>query len=662
MSGKRAPKKASGSRKGEKPVSSGGARSSAKPRRRGVLGWLAYWCSVLGIWLLIAALGITAWYAYDLPDVKRLGVVDKRPAITLIAADGRTIASFGDVYGETVQVSELPKVLPQAVLATEDRRFYDHIGVDLIGLARAMFVNARAGRVVQGGSTITQQLAKIVFLTPDRTIKRKVQEVLLALWLEYNFSKDQILTLYLNRVYLGAGTYGVDAAAHRYFGRSARDVSLPEAAILAGLLKAPSRLAPTSDAKAARTRAAVVLDNMADAGYITQARANRGKMAKTGQPSRRAGPGGRYFADWASDRVPDYVGGSERDLTVMTTLNPVLQRQAENAVSKHLRSVGGKANVTQAAVVALSPDGAVRAMVGGVSYGASQFNRATQARRQPGSAFKPIVYLAALEKGLRPDTVLRDQPITIDGWSPRNYSKKYAGEVTLREAMARSINTVAVQVSERVGRKAVIGVARRLGLTGAIPNSPAIALGAIDVSPLELTNAYAAFAAGGISRLAHGIKEIRNDRGQVIYRRRGTGAARVVRPEHVRHVHDMLRAVIEQGTGRAAKLDRPAAGKTGTSQEFRDAWFVGYTSNLIVGVWVGNDNGAPMRGVTGGGLPARIWRDIMQAAHKGQPILALAKAPAETRREEADTGLFTRIMKAIGASPSTNESEGGQGR
>lgn len=544
----------------------------------------------------------------------------RRPSITVLSKDDKPIASFGDLYGDVVQVSELPPALPAAVMAVEDRNFYDHFGVDPLGIARAMWVNLRAGRIVQGGSTITQQAAKNLFLSHERTIKRKVQELLLAFWLEWKFTKDQILTLYLNRVYLGAGTYGVEAAAQRYFNKSARDVNTFESALLAGLLKAPSRYNPRADAEAARSRAEVVLAAMTDAGFLTPAQAEAarksGGTAVAGGPS---GQPGRHFADWVLEQVEDYVGVVNTDLVVRTTLDTALQRTAEQALAATLDGAGAKRGAGEGAVVVLSPDGAVRAMVGGRSYGDSQFNRATQAQRQPGSAFKPFVYLAGLEAGLTPRTVMRDAPVAVGDWTPSNYGGTYHGDVTLHEALALSLNTVAVQVSETAGRDRVVKVAERLGLDMPAGAPPSIALGTEETTLLKLVGAYAPFANNGIGVIPHGIREIRTRDGAILYQRKGGGTGRVIEPRHLGMMNSMLQTVIEQGTGKAARLDRPAGGKTGTTQEFRDAVFVGYTADYVAGVWLGNDDNRPMTRVTGGSLPAQVWRKVMVAAHRGLP-------------------------------------------
>ncbi len=617
---------------------------AATGRRRSPLGHLLYWTLSLGIWSLIGVIAIVAWYGYDLPDAGQLGAVERTPTVTLVGSEGGEIARFGDLYSRPVQLAELPPALIQAVLATEDRRFYDHFGLDLIGASRAAVVNLRSGRIEQGGTTITQQLAKNVFLSPERTIKRKVQETLLALWLERKFSKDEILTLYLDRVYLGAGAYGFDAAARRYFGKPAAKVSLSEAAMLAGLLKAPSRYSPSRDLARARARAAQVLDNMVAAGYLgpAQARAAKRRPAGLVSPPRR-GRGARYFADWVLEQVPRYLGHTRRDLVVVTTLDKRLQGAAESALGDALSKHGARLDVSQAALVALAPDGAVRAMVGGRSYAESQFNRATQARRQPGSAFKLFVYLAGLEAGLTPDHVMRDEPVRIGDWQPRNYAGTYSGEVTLRQALAGSINTVAVKVAERAGRGRVIKAARRLGLTAKLEPHPSLALGAAEVTLMELTTAYAPLANGGMGVWAHAITEIRDGLGEVLYRRRGSGLGRVIAARELAQLNDMLGAAIEEGTAKAARLGRPAAGKTGTSQDFRDAWFIGYTADFVAGVWVGNDDAAPMKRVTGGGLPALVWRDFMTAAHAGLPPRPIGPPPPPR------PGLLDRLFAARGA-------------
>ncbi|MCH8139433.1 MAG: transglycosylase domain-containing protein, partial [Proteobacteria bacterium] len=499
------------------------------------------WGTVGAVWAVIAFSVLAAWYATELPDVEQAFNATRRPTVTVLAADGSPLATIGDVYGRPAGLDELPKALTQAVLATEDRRFYRHFGLDVIGLARAMKANLQAGRIVQGGSTITQQVAKNLFLTPERTIKRKIQELLLALWLEHKFTKDQILTIYLNRVYLGAGTFGVDAAARRYFDKPAAEVNLYEAALLAGLLKAPSRYNPARHQDRAARRTSQVLAAMTDAGFITADQAAQARREKT-RGRAAAGAQARYFTDWVLAQVSAYVGPADRDLTVITTLNPAYQRIAEAELVALLDGEGRKRRVGQGALVLMDPDGAVRAMVGGRSYDASQFNRATQALRQPGSAFKPFVYLAGLEDGLRPGHKLDDARITVEGWSPRNYGRKYLGRVTLREAFARSLNSVAVRVSETAGRDRVVAAARRLGITSELAAHPAIALGASEVTLIELTGAYATFANQGRGAWPYGILEVRGPEGEVLYARAGGGPGRLVAPRTVEDMTDMMAA------------------------------------------------------------------------------------------------------------------------
>ena len=581
---------------------------------------------VLGIWAAVILAGLVAYYAYDLPDVSKIAETTRRPSVTLLAADGSEIAAFGDLYGETVTVRELPPHLPRAVLAVEDRRFYEHPGLDVMGLLRAVVVNLREGRVVQGGSTISQQLAKVLFLEPERTLKRKVQELLLALWLERRFTKDQILTLYMNRVYLGAGTYGVDAAARRYFGKPAARVSLYEAALLAGLLRAPSRYNPANNADLADRRAKVVLEAMEAAGFVSAGEAALAYAEKSrGRPT--IGRHARHFADWVMAQVQSFVGRPGRDLVVVTTLDPALQRIAEAESERLLEGAGQERGAAQAAFVALTPEGAVRAMVGGRDYADSQFNRAVQALRQPGSAFKPFVFLAALEHGASPDSRAQDAPVKLGKWQPRNYKDRYYGDVTLREAFARSLNSVSVRLTQEVGPEAVADVARRLGITSDLQASGAIALGASEVSLLELTGAYGAFANRGEAVWPFGIEQIRESDGRILYRREGGGPGRVVAPARVGAMTDLMRAVVAWGTGKKADPGRPAAGKTGTSQDFRDAWFIGFTAELVAGAWVGNDDGTSMKAVTGGSLPAELWGRVLSQGLAGRPIRALPGAP-----------------------------------
>lgn len=633
---------------------------SAAPRRswrRAALWFAAKWSMVGAIWTGFFALLFLAWCAYDLPGPERLNELQRQPSVSLLAADGSLLASYGDLYGDSVRLRDLPPYLPAAVLATEDRRFYDHFGVDLRGVARALYINVREGELVQGGSTITQQVAKNLFLTPERSLHRKGQEMLLALWLERTFSKDEILELYLNRVYFGAGTYGVDAAAKKYFGRSARDVTIYQAAMLAGLLKAPSRFNPFNDKALAKARAELVIRNMVAAGYLTEAEANA--ISESAAPSMTAqgrNQIGQHFADWVIDQVSSYVGYADQDLVVQTTLDPAFQREAEQNLERVLAERGPSMQASQGALVSMRPDGAVVAMVGGTDYRSSQFNRATQALRQPGSAFKTFVYLAAFENGFVPGNIFVDGPIRIGKWSPGNYNDKYYGNVTLRDAFARSLNSVAVQLSERVGRGKVIDTAHRLGITEPLDNNPAIALGVSETTLLEMTGAYATFANQGNGVWPFGIERITARDGTVLYERQGSGPGMVASAASVRKMLDVMGATVDHGTARKAKLDRPVYGKTGTSQNFRDAWFIGLTSDLVTGVWVGNDDNAPMDKVTGGTLPVTIWHDFMAPALSNTPVAdvrrpggdIIASATDIAVPGESDSSWLTELLTGAG--------------
>jgi penicillin-binding protein 1A len=614
-------------------------KAAPPPRKRSLLRRVPGLLVTLFVTLAVPWAAAFLVLAPEMPDTAELWRVKKSPGVTILAADGGVVSQRGAFNGALVDVSYMPPALPRAVIATEDRRFYSHFGMDIVGFARAMVANFQAGRVVQGGSTISQQLAKNLFLTPDRTVMRKIRELMLALWLEARLSKDDILTLYLNRVYLGAGTYGVEAAAQRYFGKSAREVTLPEAAMLAGLLKAPSRYAPTSDLKLSRERAGQVLENMVAAGYIDEKQAVAARRAPARLAPQSSTASSQYFVDWVEERLPGLVGSRDDDIIVRSTFDPALQRAAESALERTLDKNGKARDVEQGAVVVMAPDGAVRAMVGGRSYSGSQFNRAVQAQRQPGSAFKPFVYLAALEAGLGPDTVMRDSPVTVEGWQPGNFSNKYLGDITLRDALAESVNTVTVKVAERIGRGKVIETAKRLGVTSPIAPHPSLSLGVSEVNLLELASSYAPFANGGVAVLPFGITEVLTRNGEILFRRGGSAVGRVIDVGTLRRMNGMMRAVVTDGTGRAAALpDREVAGKTGTSQNYRDAWFIGYSADYVTGVWLGNDDDTPTRRVTGGQLPAALWKDVMVQAEKGLPPRRIGEgAPAVAALERDST-------------------------
>ncbi len=588
--------------------------TDSPPRKRAARRgwWLLRALLLLSIWGSIGLGLVLLFFAWDLPRPEVALAATRRPSVTLLAADGSLLATQGDLYGETVRLRDLPAHVPQALLSIEDRRFYHHFGLDPVGLLRAAVSNLRAGSVVQGGSTITQQLAKNLFLSPERSARRKVQEALMALWLEWRFTKQQLLEIYLNRVYLGAGAYGVDAAARQFFGIPARRLSTWQSAMLMGLPKAPSRLNPRANPDGAVARAVEVLNAMVDNGVLTaqQAAAEQERIRIPPGPSRDAG----WFADWTLEDIGSRFPGSA-DLTLRTTLDSRLQAAAEARLDALLGGPGARVGVTQGAVVALdATSGAVRAMVGGRDYRHSQFNRAAAARRQPGSAFKPFVFLAGIEHGLRPDDLVADTPLTIARWSPGNGHWRSRGEITLEEALAQSVNTAAVRVLQRAGGpRAAIAVAQRLGLAGRFPNDASIALGTGEVTLLDLTAAYAAFANGGLQVEPFAIAAAQAEGRPLPVAR--TAPRRVAQEEDVAALRRMLEAVVARGSGRAAALPgRVVAGKTGTTQESRDAWFIGFTGSLVLGIWLGNDDATPMDDVRGGTLPARLFREIIEAA------------------------------------------------
>ena len=587
-----------------------------------MIGPVLRWTIIATIWGSLLAGALVGWYALDLPDPDRL-ISDRTPSVTVLDSSDRILATYGDFRGEIVPFDRLPPDLVAAVIATEDRRFFSHGGMDIFGVLRALIVNLRAGEVVQGGSTITQQVIKNVFLTPERSLKRKVQEVLLAFWLERKFTKEEILAIYLNRVYLGSGAFGIAAASHRYFGKKAGDLSLGESAMIAGLLKAPSRDNPFNNPGRAIVRTTTVIDSMVDAGFIDRERAARAKATPLVLAmDSSTGGNARYATDWVTARASEYIGVATRNLIISTTIDATLQEKAVNALVSGLAE-SGPATAGEGAIVSMAPDGAVLAMVGGSGYGHTQFNRAVHAYRQPGSAFKLFVYLAALEAGWHPDTGVEDRPVTINGWSPGNFRDRYEGVMTLADAFAGSVNTVAAATAWKVGIPNVIEVAHRLGIDRELPEVPSLALGTTELSLLELTGAYGTMANQGLATWPWVIREIRTSSGEVLYRRHDLAAPRLIEPAVHAAMTAMLGKVMEDGTGRAAQIAWPAGGKTGTSQDFRDAWFIGFTRQYVTGVWVGNDDGSPTGRVTGGGLPARIWAAYMSEALAGEPSLKL---------------------------------------
>jgi len=617
----------------------GGGKRRSKGRARSGLYRLVYWGAVLGLWAAIAAVGVIVWVGAHLPAIQALEIPKRPPMIQIVGFDGSVLATRGEMAGANVSLKDLPPYLPKAFIAIEDRRFYSHYGVDPLGIARAAVANVLHRGVSQGGSTLTQQLAKNLFLTQERTLQRKLQEVELALWLERKHSKTEILELYLNRVYFGSGAYGVEAAAQRYFGKSAKNVTLAEAAMLAGLVKSPSRLAPNRNPEGAEKRAQTVLTAMAEAKFITDAQA----QASIGHPSynvKAVGAGTvNYVADWIGEVLDDLIGQIDQNIVVETSIDPKLQSVAEASVIDELAAKSVKFNVSQGALVAMTPDGAVRAMVGGRNYAESQYNRAVTAKRQPGSAFKPFVYLTAIEAGLTPETIRQDAPLDVKGWKPENYSHEYFGAVTLTQALAMSLNTVAVRLGLEVGPKNVVRTAHRLGISSKLDANASIALGTSEVSLTELVGAYVPFANGGQGVAPHVVTKIRTAEGKVLYTRPADQLGQVIEPRNVGMMNTMMQETLLSGTARKAEIPGwVAAGKTGTSQDFRDAWFIGYTANLVTGVWLGNDDNSPTRKATGGGLPVEVWTRFMRAAHQGVPVAALPNSQAG--------GLFSNLVQA----------------
>jgi penicillin-binding protein 1A len=655
-----APKKSSSKRKARdpdddaprerkpRPSKASRNRRTKTPARVGLYR-LLYWGAVLGLWAVIAVVGVVIWVGAHLPAIQALEIPKRPPTIQIVGFDGSVLATRGEMPGANVSLKDLPPYLPRAFIAIEDRRFYSHYGVDPVGIARAAVANILHRGVSQGGSTLTQQLAKNLFLTQERTLQRKLQEVELALWLERKHSKAEILELYLNRVYFGSGAYGVEAAAQRYFGKSAKNVTIAEAAMLAGLVKSPSRLAPNRNPEGAEKRAQTVLTAMADAKFITEAQAK----ASIGHPSYNVKPAGagtiNYVADWIGEVLDDLIGQIDQSIVVETSIDPKLQSVAEASIIDELAAKSVKFNVSQGALVAMTPDGAVRAMVGGRNYADSQYNRAVTAKRQPGSAFKPFVFLTAIEAGLTPETIRQDAPIDVKGWKPENYTHEYFGAVTLTQALAMSLNTVAVRLGLEVGAKNVVRTAHRLGIASKLETNASIALGTSEVSLTELVGAYAPFANGGRGVAPHVVTKIRTPEGKVLYARLPDQLGQVIEPRSVAMMNTMMQETLVSGTARKAEIPGwMAAGKTGTSQDFRDAWFIGYTANLVTGVWLGNDDNSPTRKATGGGLPVEVWTRFMRSAHQGVAVAALPNSRQD--------GFFSNLIQAASqvSAPSTS--------
>jgi penicillin-binding protein 1A len=628
------------------------AEKPDRPRRT-FLGQMVYWSLVLGVWGLIFAVGFFAIFATDLPDTSRLYEVDRQPSVSYLDRSGGLVAVRGSQYAPPVNLAKLPPYVPKAFIAIEDRWFYWHFGFNPWGILRSQIYNVQnrgEGGPLRGGSTITQQLARNLFLTLDQTYRRKAQELILAVWLEAKFSKTQILELYLNRVYFGAGAYGIEAAAQRYFNKSADKLTLGEAATLAGLMKGPSRYSPVASTDRAARRATVVLREMLEQGFITRAQYDEAIRTRVVVSSVLANQRAQYFTDWVDDQVRALAGEATEDLVVETTLDLPLQAAAERSVQSGVTAATGQ-GVEQAALVSLDGEGRVRAYVGGTNYLRSQFDRATHARRQAGSAFKPFVYLAAVESGLSPISPVVDEPVKIGNWEPRNYTGAFLGPLTLEQALAQSVNTVAAKLTADVGPSVVAATARRLGITSPIQQEPSMALGAVEVNPLEMAQAYAPFANGGLYARGYGIERIRTAKGQVLYDHGMDRPPRtqVIGQPALGYMIRMMRGVVTSGTGtRAAIAGRDIAGKTGTTSDYRDAWFVGFTGGFVTAVWVGRDDNTVMRRVTGGGAPAAIWRDYMGSA---LPRLAVQPIPGGDIPPPPPDGPIDEILDGLNGPP-----------
>jgi penicillin-binding protein 1A len=628
----------------------GGGVFGAKGQRRSPLQAFAYWTTVLGVWGLIFLVAFFAVFATDLPDVSGLNAVKRQPSISYLDRSGALVAVRGSQYAPPVDLDKLPAYVPKAFIAIEDRRFYYHPGFDPIGMARAMVKNVSCWCIAAGGSTITQQLARNLFLTLDQTPRRKAQELILAIWLEMKFSKKEILALYLNRVYFGAGAYGIEAAAQRYFNKPASQLTLGESALLAGMMKGPSRYSPVSASKRAANRATIVLDEMVRTKAITPEQRKAAFASPVKVSSVLANQRAQYFTDWIDAQVRSLVGEPTEDLVVETTLDLPIQAAAEQSVKAGVKAHAGQ-GVEQAALIAIDGEGRIRAYVGGADYGESQFDRVTMAKRQAGSSFKPFVYLTAMEAGRNPNQMVVDEPVKIGNWEPKNYTGRYLGSITLQTALAQSINTVAARLANDVGTSNVASTARRLGITSRIQLDPSMALGAVEVSPLEMAQAYAPFSNGGFLAKGYGIERIRTTKGRILYdhsvddRRRPA----VIGSPALQYMNQMMRQVVQSGTGTKARVPGfDIAGKTGTTSDYRDAWFIGYTGGFVTAVWTGRDDNTVMKRVTGGGAPAEIWHGFMLQALPRLKTQAIPGGVIEPPGSSGVTGALGDLLSNLG--------------
>ncbi|MGB7617696.1 MAG: PBP1A family penicillin-binding protein [Pseudolabrys sp.] len=618
-----------------------------------VSGWRRWLNELVSEGATLGTVGLVVVLALAVPAFRETSDDDwlkkSELAVTFLDRYGNEVGSRGIKHNDAIPLDQFPDHLIKAVLSTEDRRFYEHFGIDLPGTARALVANTRAGGVVQGGSSITQQLAKNQFLNNERTIERKVKEAFLAMWLESRLTKNEILKLYLDRAYMGGGTFGVDAAAQYYFNKSARDVNLSEAAMLAGLFKAPTKFAPHINLPAARARANVVLDNLVEANMMTEGQVFGARRNPATPVDRRDDRQPNYYLDWAFDEMKKLVATfpksmSERVFVVRTALDTNLQNNADMAIESSLRQYGQEYHAKQSAAVLMEVDGSVRAMVGGRDYGASQFNRATDAMRQPGSSFKPYVYATALMNGFKPTSVVVDGPVCIGNWCPHNYGNGYSGSMTLLQALTHSVNTIAVKLSiavgngnAKVGRAKIVKLAHEMGVRTPLPDTPSLPIGADEVTVLDHTGAYATFPNLGKAVTPHAILEVRTGTGELVWRfdRDGPKPRQVMPAGVASDMIKMMNNVVENGTGKRARLDGvAAAGKTGTTNAYRDAWFMGYTGNFVCGVWFGNDDYQVTNRMTGGSLPAMTWHKIMAYAHDGIEVKQLPGVPVPQVRQQ----------------------------
>ena len=627
------------------------AKRKSRPQRRTWLWRIMGFLLLTGFWATLAGALAFAFIWFSLDQRGLLQIPKREPGIMILANDGTSLAQEGSFFGDAAKIDELPDYVPNAVIAIEDRRFRSHHGIDPIGLARAMGHNILKGHLAQGGSTLTQQLAKNLFLTQEKTLARKAQEAVLAIWLESKFSKDEILQLYLNRVYFGSGAYGIEQAAHTFFNKSASELSLLEAARLAASLKAPTTYDPANNPDESTTRAKLVLAAMQDQGYVTAQDASEALDQSSDVVTVDHLPARRYVVDWVDSQLSQLVKTYDQSIVIETTIDPTIQANTEKALRTRLQQNGKKLGVSQGAMVVMDNTGAVLSLLGGRSYEKSQYNRALKAERQPGSAFKAFVYLTAFERGYKPSSLEVDEPVKIGNWSPENYKHSYLGQVSLEQAFAQSINTVAAKLAVNVGPDQVAATAKRLGISSALGHDASLALGTSEVTPLELTAAFVPFANGGTAVAPYVVKRVITREGKVLYERKGDGLGQVVSTAAEGEMNQLFRAVVRQGTGTKAQFGNwEIGGKTGTSQDYRDAWFVGFTPYLTAGVWLGNDDNSPTKHVTGGSLPALIWRDVMEPAHQGLQWMPLPGVP-ESQQSPANTVAMKLDQNGEGNSP-----------